>query len=609
MPHFHFCAVLASMPSVSNTKPSFLSHYITPERKLKRRHPLYPFSPSHTIHLPRFKCGSASNMSSITPVSFVDDGDTFWKRIPHGLHPAQVASWVNNTGSAASTNYTGSYVDDGADMLLPPRTTPGFGQFDAKFYKQRKRKDGSTSGVWNDDMEKAIAGDIQRSLEKVKGIGQLQVKSSNDEKNRGKHEKKKDTVTVPLPIRWGTFIIKTDDGRVIVVDRNGEYDSGLPLQVSQQQTKWVKAPTTVDLPFLPPSIHDSSEQSLTGHSSKRHRKHRSHKDKMKQKHLLTPIKPLLTIPESESEFEDVCASSTTNDPMSPTGFFMTGDTYGWPSQSITTTASSVKTRQSRNKTLHPGSEKSTTHPRSPPGSWPSPPQSPAKYTSISEMSSIASSDHSSHEPESQRSHRSKKSHRSSRYDIDNSSNKTHSVYKPATVEDAGTSSENSWQPKRAGWEGSRNSSEAKWAGSDEECSQYSVKPSSKTIWVNNDYRYGPSAVQNWIGDRVKTISEASSGGSRRRGVSERRWEDSAHASETSWNGYEMPKSLSEVSVVGTESGGSWADGQVTSRHGHRRSRRGGQNAWAGDRETYADGFDEGAVSVRVRSRRGRDEWV
>jgi len=59
-------------------------------------------------------------------------------------------------------------------------------------------------------------------------------------------EKKKDTVTIPMPPQWGTFVIKAEDGRVIVVDKDGEFDSGPQKAVSEQQRPWVKAASTVE---------------------------------------------------------------------------------------------------------------------------------------------------------------------------------------------------------------------------------------------------------------------------------------------------------------------------------------------------------------------------
>ena len=127
-------------------------------------------------------------MSSITPPSFVDDGGSFTKRIPHGLHPQHVAHWIASTGSDISA-YTGSFIDDGADMLLPNNTTPGFGPIDPRFYKQRKRKEGK-DGVWSDDMQKAISGDMQRHLVSMRGLKGLEVKRHGQ--GDDKAEEKKD---------------------------------------------------------------------------------------------------------------------------------------------------------------------------------------------------------------------------------------------------------------------------------------------------------------------------------------------------------------------------------------------------------------------------------
>jgi hypothetical protein len=562
-------------------------------------------------------------MSSITPASFVDDGSSFEKRI---LHPSHNSKWLNSSSSDTTSAYTGSYIDDGADMLLPSRRAPGFGPINPKFYKQRKRKE-NENGAWNDDIQKAVAGDIGQSLEKMRGIGELEVKRPTKEKIDKHGKRKKNTVTIPLPRKWGTFVIKADDGRVIVVDEDGEFDSG--PQVQQQPTKWIKAPTMIS---PPPS---STTERSRGHKDKKH---------------LEPIKSLISIP--ESEYEDGYISLGGEDVMSPTGFFTTGGANGWPSRS----ASPVKSRRSSRHSLP---VRIASPIRSLPGSWPSPPQSPIKSANVSEKST--SSVETWGEKKSSSSSKSKKSHRWSRKDDDVLSTKTYSTYKPATVEDASdTSSEDAslvkegWRGSQksnpCGWGGSRKGSEASWGGdkkdsehnwdgsnkSSHKSSRLPTNPNTWAIEPPVDHHPAPSVIQNWVGDRVNTVSEAST--HKARSHRHRSRSHSRALSEATWDGYELPKSMSDVSVAGTNSERSMPGSRrASTRRSHRSNQTdhwgGSERDWGGSQKTnvdgrrgdrtdsesggksrYSNGYNEddgtylnnswSGVKVRVRSRRG-----
>jgi len=576
-------------------------------------------------------------MSSITPASFVDDGSSFEKRI---LHPSHNRKWLNDSASDANSVYSGSYIDDGADMLLPSRRAPGFGPINPKFYKQRKRT-GNEDDAWNTDIQKAVAGDIGHSLEKLRGIGGVEVKRHTD--TLDKHgNRRKNTITIPLPRRWGTFIIKADDGRVIVVDEDGEFDSG--PQGQQVPRKWVKAPTTVSAPP-------------------------SEKRRESRKKSLEPVKALTPIPESEYEEGDVLEGG--EDPMSPTGFFMTGGASGWPERSVSPVKSRRSSRRSTSKPVSPI--------RSLPGSWPSPPLSPTKGGSVSDKS------WSSVEPwGGAKSRSSKKSHRSPRRGDDNVSTKSYSTYKPATVEDVpDTSSANgslvkeggwggSQKSKGEGWDGGHDGSETGWGG-DKKVSEdgwggskngstSSIKSSHRSsrhaantdIWAEQPLPHSiafeqplpgnfmpeqapptshpaPSLVQNWVSDRVKTLSEASTHKSRshrHKSHSRSRSQHLTPPGEASWDGFEKPKTMSDVSIAGTGSERSWPESRQRSRRSNRTDNWGGSqganvDGWGGemtDSETgggaesrYSNGYDEdngtylngswSGVKVRVRSRR------
>jgi hypothetical protein len=457
-----------------------------------------------------------ANMSSITPQSFVDDGGSFTRRVPRGLDYVYVEKWVASNNSDNSA-YTGSFIDDGADMHLPPGPSPGFGPIDTRFYKQKKRKepkDGEGT-TWNDNVQRAISGDIQRNLEKIRGLRGLEVKKAdrNDLKNEtagGQEKAQKDTVTIPMPPQWGTFVIKANDGRVIVVDKNGEFDSGPQKVVSDQQRPWVKAASTVEptypartsSPPSPPNHRTSNRSPRAAPEKSSKQKSRSakngKKDKSRQQHDSSP-KVLTPIP--ESEYEDGYLPSGGEDIGSPTGFMMTGGASGWPSSKPTSIASPamsvsdgyeyvvpgspikaisegfryVTPRSRGSKHVVPGSdtwfdEKKTSPMRSPPGGWPSPELSPvnedrkvAPETSWDggqfESTWKAASPSRSHKSDgSHRSTRSRKSQKS-RKELENASVKSHSTYKAPTVEDApNNSSEEKEDYVTTGWGGSVKSS-------------------------------------------------------------------------------------------------------------------------------------------------------
>ncbi|KAF2023611.1 hypothetical protein EK21DRAFT_80491 [Setomelanomma holmii] len=537
-------------------------------------------------------------MSSITSPSFVDDGGSFQKRIPRGLHPAHIAKWIDSSNSDTTSAYTGSYIDDGADMLYASGGAPGFGKIDPKFYKQRKRKEGK-DGVWNEDIQKAVAGDIQRSLDKMRGVRNVEIKSVGAEKkSQEAKDREKDTVMVPLPPKWGTFVIKADDGRVIVVDEDGEFDSGpRKLAPEQQSVKWIKAPTMIDTPSVPPP-------SLK-HSASRDKERRT-KERKKHKEISLPTKTLTPIP--ESEYEDGYVPSAGEDLFSPTGFFMTGGADGWPSRPATSTTDLNTVEACLAYTLTTGK--------------------------LAVPTAVA--------------------HEIGKKDFDNVSNKTYSTYRPVTVEDApDTSSENAPIVKQVSWAGSQKGSVSGWGGSNDglgDCHKSSVKSSKYGSDAIEDEAWTASeaaseihmgaSVQNWVGDRVKTISETSTHKSRARSHRSRRhktrsqsrshapsehsWADGDKDSEATWDGYEKPKTLSEVSVAGTGSERSWPDSQASEqRHGSRSwagSQRANVDGWPSDQTesedgqaTYANGYDEdnatylnenwGGVKVRVGSRR------
>ncbi|KAJ4377394.1 hypothetical protein N0V83_000219 [Neocucurbitaria cava] len=493
---------------------------------------------------------STSAMSSITPPSYVDDGVSFAKRIPHRLDSKHISRWIDSTDSSTSA-YTGSFIDDGADMLPPAHDTPGFGPINKRFYKPRKKKE-DKDDVWNEDMQKAISGDMARNLAKIKDLGKMEVVK----RRRGdRANEKKKPVTMFLPPKWGPFVIREENGRVTVIDEDGEFDSG-PLEDAEKERtegmRWIRVTSSTE----PTSVTSSTEvstllssslstQSIYSHDAKaprpreKDKKHsrrsQSHKRK-KAHHHRHPPTPLTTM--LESDYEDGYQLSGGEDNvMSPTQFFMTGGASGWPSSRTSTSvaAPAAKATTPYGSSNHDSPVKSRSPVCSPPGGWPSSPlPSPVKSVVVSEQSWGGGNDNRNAwgEDDSQpkeRSERSSSSYRSERSNtsrtsrrgqgFENTSTRTYSVYRAPTVQDASETSSEGMMRRyvQTGWGGSLKSGSGKQA----------VRNRKDQ---NTDYSAGSSHAG----------SEQDLGGNDER-------------SGTGWDGYERVKTVSEVSVVGTGS--------------------------------------------------------
>ncbi|KAI4672269.1 uncharacterized protein J4E78_000769 [Alternaria triticimaculans] len=562
-------------------------------------------------------------MSSITPQSFVDDGGSFTKRTPRGLDHGHVAKWVTSNSSDTSA-YTGSFIDDGADMHLPPGAAPGFGPIDTRFYNQRKRpqpKDGAGT-MWNEDMQKAISGDIQRNLEKIRGLGGLEVKKSDrnqgtNETAGGRGEKKKDTVTIPMPPQWGTFVIKAEDGRVIIVDKDGEFDSGPQKAVSEQQRPWVKAASTIEpasparpsFPPSPPKHCNSTRPSKEASGDSRKQKTKSEKKdknkKSRQSHH-SPPKALTPIP--ESDYEDGYLPYDGEDIGSPTGFMMTGGASGWPSSKPTSVASPAISVSDGYEYIAPGSplktisegfryvtpasrgykqvvpksdswveEKRSSPVRSLPGGWPSPELSPVKENREAgperswdggQFEGAWKAASPSHSHKSDRSHRMSRSGnaRTSKKDFDNGSVKSHSTYRAPTVEDAPSDSSREKEDHIAtGWGGSVKSDVSHDWDANKKNSEENDKTAGWASPLNNPHPYtwgstkSPSE-KSWS-NRPKAadnpawtgIEPFTSQSVVNSPTTSRVGGLTRPSSNTAWDGFEISKGTSDAGVVGTDS--------------------------------------------------------
>ncbi|KAJ4993384.1 hypothetical protein SVAN01_00932 [Stagonosporopsis vannaccii] len=297
-------------------------------------------------------------MSTTTAPSYLDDGISFARRLPHPPHHP-------HPDPSSISAYTGSYIDDGLD-LLPPVNGHGFGIVDRRFYHHRRRRhrkgDGQSvdedGGVWSKDIARAVTGDVQRSLQRLRGLGDIGVRRPTDgeaekpegesERKRRRERKKRGVIAVPKPVKWGVFVIKAEDGRVIVVDEKGEWDSG-PVgraggegaegEGEEQETagakRWVRAASTLSAdtpPFPTASVHMKATAATSGmHKSTRRGRceggKRTSGDPIPS-HQGSPPTPIL-----ESEYSFDPHDTVPSTPLaSPTDFFMTGGLSAWPSR-------------------------------------------------------------------------------------------------------------------------------------------------------------------------------------------------------------------------------------------------------------------------------------
>jgi hypothetical protein len=491
-------------------------------------------------------------MSAPSP-SYIDDGRSFTRRIPP-TSLANVSRWLHTTHSSPNTasTYTGSYIDDGLD-LLPTNAhnnTAGFGPIDARFYKSRKRR-GKDGGVWNDDIARAVSGDIRASLAKMNGIAGVEVKrpSADPEEEKRRSEKKRGVMSVRAPLKWGTFVIKGDDGRVVVVDEWGEYDSGAVGQMEErrdERRRWVEversaSPSVIDALS---DVQSPTERAREGNGNKEKRSKTCSGSKVRTSRTSREKrKPRALSPAPETLYSDDPVKESA---VSPTDFFMTGGLSGWPSPSKLSRASSPEppsrtvphaitwdtstspyTYDSRSKPASKSNSGSHSAHALPHG-WPSRPASPARsacsstFTYLKPSSRKRSSRRSSHT----------RSEQSSRHEY--GSQEVLSNYQPPDIVevtyDETPPGEVSYS--QAGWNDDKALSVQSWSAADDEAkdkgSDLGWGSSTKgSGWAEDGVRSKPASVHDW-----------SHGSRRSRDLNDE------------WDGFERPKTTSEVSVAG-----------------------------------------------------------
>lgn len=506
------------------------------------------------LHLhPPFK--SAQPIMSSTSPSYIDDGRSFTRRMPPTSTLFNVSNWLLTTHGSPDTSstHTGSYIDDGLDLVPATNdTTPGFGRIDAAFYKHSKRRcKNEEDGAWNDDIALAVSGDIQRSLAKLERAAGLEVRRAviNSKEKKGRSERGRIVVSVPAPLRWGTFVIKGDDGRVVVVDERGEYDSGAARTGDKRKKgkKWIEAARSPSPPVLesPPVVDNLAEgraskaDCTTGSRSKTRgdsevKTWRTSEEKWRPR-ALSPV------PESAYDSDDPLRPST----VSPTDFFMTGGLSGWPSplqpshvpppeppspivpRAITwDTSTSPYTYDSRSKSDSKSKSRSQSA-RTLPHGWPTQSASPTRSVCSSASTYLKPTKRGSSRRSSQ-----SRTEQSSRNG--HSNQEVGSNYQPPNIVevtyDETPPGEVSYS--QAGWNEGRAKIAQSWSAAEDE----EKAKGSNLAWS------GSAQKLAWADDQVCRKT----GSIHKCSADERRSRDK-HGD---WDGFERPKTIIEVSIAG-----------------------------------------------------------
>ncbi|KAL5426213.1 hypothetical protein PMIN04_002109 [Paraphaeosphaeria minitans] len=348
----------------------------------------------------------SDTLTSITPPSLVDDGVSLSRRMPRAGH-RDINSWLEGTRDSAAhrvlpltpaasdTLYTGSFVDDGADMVYPTMPViPGCGIVDRAFYSKGKPRKSKYDEEWTVEKEKALAGDMWRSLAKLRRVARVEVKDAGEADKREKRKRRKKhrigaveddgRVRIPKPLKWGTFVIEGSDGRVVIVDKEAEYDSGRPGENKEAVIREVEYEEKIakrkakeaekrdrehEKELRARAAAEARERRKREQEERARERATSDKQQRKEKHMNRrrhqPSSRLLTpIPEADTPEENATGIA------SPTKFFMTG------------------AKSERSSTTHLPrmlSAEPLSPTKSPPGAWPA-----SQLSSIKSMSLVES---------------------------------------------------------------------------------------------------------------------------------------------------------------------------------------------------------------------------
>lgn len=324
--------------------------------------------------MPRPTVVSSISLTSVTAPSLADDGRSLTRRMPRKGDPTAITNWIEGTiaspilppavlpaaEASESEAYTGSFFDDGADLRRSSAfpAVPGFGTVDHKFYSSGKSKKHKYEEEWTAEKEKALAGDMFRSLAKLKSVARVEVRDAHDGEKR-KARKVRDRskvgaveddgrVRIMKPLRWGTFVIEGEDGRVVIVDEQGEYDSGKVdereelAKMNAEYEERVKRRKEREQEKAKREAEKKAKEEvrkLRKREEEREREEvlakakddrRRHKHRRRRGHS-SPSRPLTLVGEG-GPFEEGASVI-----ISPTKFFMTGARSGWTPSAVSAT--------------------------------------------------------------------------------------------------------------------------------------------------------------------------------------------------------------------------------------------------------------------------------
>ncbi|KAF2276460.1 uncharacterized protein EI97DRAFT_433292 [Westerdykella ornata] len=200
-------------------------------------------------------------MSELTSTSFFDDGVDIATRMPTSSSSWDISKWLDHipTSDSATVGESGSFFDDGADLLVSGNealeATSGLakatlGRANSKFYddpRPRNQMRGFHKGV-----ERAVGGQIRNTLESMRATEDFRIRAPSGEEN-GRIESEqgcnveggpvREAVKMWLPPTPPDFVIHGKDGHVILVDGSGEpIDSRPPPELEQRLKGAVKEP-------------------------------------------------------------------------------------------------------------------------------------------------------------------------------------------------------------------------------------------------------------------------------------------------------------------------------------------------------------------------------
>lgn len=183
-----------------------------------------------------------------------------------------------------------------------------------------------------------------RSLARLRNVAGLHTRRSNkikaeeadggdlEQLERERRDSKKGVVSVSVPGPWGVFVIKDEEGRVVVVDADGEYEGGGGADAEQVREGWGSRAARRRRDSGESWSNEGFDEEL-GMRLSRHDEWEELPEEGTDRSRLSRRRHRAKTPSLLTESE----SSTDKDfkpspPASPTRFLMTGARSGWPSR-------------------------------------------------------------------------------------------------------------------------------------------------------------------------------------------------------------------------------------------------------------------------------------